>query len=761
MSELTILQMREPREAPDDKAIRDMVTRAVTDASGHWQRISAAQAILLCDREGRDGTGQTGTDANNRRRGPWLNSADTDVALAAEALKEVCDRVRKAVKDGAISALPQEPEDAIAAGLVQQEMMWWLNGPCLDNFTSVAAQAVKWTLGFGSYVVGLDWLRRENARDGELVLADLWQWAVAQATQDFTAGITEALQGGAEITPEQAALLEQHLQGLADEAGAALAATIWEKSRAGELAEIVSMYAAQTGLPMSEVEALRVARALQAGQTEVEYCGYETVEDRPALRGLRPGVDVLFPCQTTDLASAEWVVEPLWGTARQVREWGRQYGWDEKWTEELLKNPGASHGLWPEYGARYQWLLSGTTVNRVIPYEAQDDWFCPLLFTYRGASRAGVGCIYQCVLHDRVVGFAMHERLDTVDGRMPYADFRSDMTEPVLMESRGLICDLESYQTQAKANMDAFFDAISVAINPEVVVSGSMAQCDVRGMLGPGKVLNVTRGQMQFMERNNISALGLGAVFDDRIRILVARRFGLRHKDVDPELSLTSWQVEAGDFLHSLSLVLGRVWGLIQLYGPAEIRARVVAAPAILGSTVQTQAQESLQRAEIRGGFDFHIDCDVRSQVLEWVELMAKVLGAVKQLDLENAIPTTPVVQAMMGLVHPRLAAQVRTSEQAQDAQVARTQADLATIVTGQEPPWTPGQNSALALQLAQETVQKSPLFQQYLQNEQVRAVFENWAKQHEQAVKQEQNKQIGRTGGRPVLQLNTGGNGS
>jgi hypothetical protein len=145
---------------------------------------------------------------------------------------------------------------------------------------------------------------------------------------------------------------------------------------------------------------------------------------------------------------------------------------------------------------------------------------------------------------------------------------------------------------------------------------------------------------------------------------------------------------------------------------------------------------------------------------MEWVETMGKLYSVVLSMDSENSVPRGPIVQSLLGIINPKLAGIVRTQAEADDNQVRRTIGDVAAIVTGQEPPFVPGQNHRLALQLVTGTIQKSPLLQQFMQNPQIQAVMENYLKQHEMQVKQQENKLIGRTGGRPVLSGGINGNG-
>jgi hypothetical protein len=463
------------------------------------------------------------------------------------------------------------------------------------------------------------------------------------------------------------------------------------------------------------------------------------------------------------MAEAEWVVEPLWLTARQVRSRAAAEGWDAAWTEELLKNSGPSFGVWSEWGSQFPWLLSTAQVGSTMAWTTDSaNWFCPVLLTYRAVSKAGVEAIYQCLVHDAVEGFAYHEMLDMVDGLMPYEDFRRDTTERVLLASPGLVEDATTYQNQAKANADAWFDSVDLLVNPPIVKPHSLASVSVRNVMRPGGEIEARRGEENIartIQMQPMGTIGLGIEKDKHLRLLAAKRFALRHAEVPPELVQAAWQVETDDFMACVSRLCRRTYALIQLYGPPEVTLRVTDQPRVLAGSgsggTQKWQQQKLDRDEIRGSYDFSIEFDTRNLVMDWVETMGKLYSVVLSMDSENSVPRGPIVQSLLASINPRLANIVRSQDEADEGQVRRTMGDIAAIVTGQEPPFAPGQNHRLALQVVESTVKRSPLMQNYLKNEQIAAVLENYMKQHQQQVVQEENKIVGRTGGRPVLGMN------
>lgn len=766
---IVYLGLREPREKPDGDAIAEAVRRAVRNGTYYWQKLEQGRDVLLCDWEGRDGSGRTGRDSNNRLRGPFAGSCDSDIALVAEALKEKTDMLRLAVAQGSLNAIPQDGvSDAVKAAYAAQELHYYLNGPMKRNVLKTLAQAAKWHRGFGSYVIALDWRRRTHGYERTLTLEGVYAWAVQTGTRDFLTDLAAGLAQAGQLTiediePEDQAAAAAAAQQAGAEALQEVQQRVYDRAGLDELEAVLQAYCPA----LTSGEARRAAREFQRGKIEAVVCCEEIVEDRPDWRGLRPGVDVLFPPETETIAEAEWVVEPRWLTARQVRELSVAEGWDPKWTAELLKTPGMPFGLM-QWTGQFPWLLTTTAVGAGIPWEYREkELFCPMLFTYRGASKSGCGAIYQCLVHDKIEGFGFHEMLDSIDGLMPYEDMRSDECERILLECRGLTEEAESYQHLAKGNMDATFDMFSMLVNPPVVKPSRLEGQSVRELMGPGAELSVNRtdppNAWQFLRVAENSTTDMGERMDKHLRLLMCRRFGLRHPELKPELAQASWQIEVDDFLSCVSVLLRRTYAAIQAYGPETVRLRVTEQPGILAATGGADAPPpvgQLVRDEIRGSFDFSITFDTRNLVAEWVEQRGKQLVAALTIDNLGAVPRVPILRSLMAMTDPKLAGQVKGENEAMHGQLERTQAEIAAIVSGQEPPFAEGQNHRLAMQYAQQAVQQSPLLQGYLQNPQIAAVFENWLKQHEMQVMQEQNKMIGRTGGRPVLSGGIKGNG-
>ncbi len=759
---LSELGMREPRERTNHDAIRNMVESAVTNSGVHWSRIAEHWDVLMCERPDRTGEGfkplSSGLQGGAEEK-PW--EADVDVPLAERVLSEMSDLLMQGMQEGRLQATPVAgAADALKAGYANMEMHHYLNGPLAQDMEGVAAEAAWWTLGFGSYLVGLGWRRRKVDEEAVLVLAELHAWTVEQGSRDFMDALQGALAQGVEVSPAEGEALSAELESITQEVTAELEQAIFDRDQLDELAAVLLSFDPN----MCEGEPRRVARALQRGETEVPYCYYRVVVDSPYLTGLRPGIDILIPEMTRRANEMPWAAEPVWGTAAEMRSLAASEGWDPAWLEEFLKN-GASvpYGLMDQYGTQYPWIMTGATVGQTIGLEARQDYFCAIRFTYRATSRAGGESVYQCLVHDGVEGMAYHTRLRTWRGLMPYEDFRAEPHQRLLLASRGVIGSVESAQEQMRMNMNAYFDYVQKFVNPVVLKPDRFSQENVRSLFRPGADFTYGRRDQvpQYMTPPVLGAAGLGREMHELLERDVAKRFALLHPEVPAELSQAKWQQRVNAFGQVWGRVLKRVYALIQEFGPEEVTLRVTESPRWLAATGQSGAQRSLLRSEIDGEFDFSVYYDTRGRMLDWAELRAKVWAATAAMDVDGRLPRNLMLASLVATVDPQAASRILTDDAASAQETQKTLQDWNTIVAGGEPPLNfKGRGNAQGVAMLEQLFQSSPLAQQYLQNPQIQQVTENYLKMRQQEVMQEENKQIGRTGGRPVLSGGLAGNG-
>lgn len=221
-----------------------------------------------------------------------------------------------------------------------------------------------------------------------------------------------------------------------------------------------------------------------------------------------------------------------------------------------------------------------------------------------------------------------------------------------------------------------------------------------------------------------------------------------RGPTVDPEIKLLRRQSWADRVLAAMGEVHRLTFQLIQEFTD-DVEASLIA-----GRPVEL----NVTKAEIQGQFTLSLKFDMADLNLEYT---AKVMDFISKmlvpLDVNGIIDRDKLIAFAARKFSPELADQiVRESDAVQTSEIEDEQAAIAKMASGVEPLFKEGKNAALRARILKESVMKSPRLAKMLQDdpEVFGAMYENRLKQYEFAIQQQENAQIGRVGGKPVLEL-------
>ena len=148
-------------------------------------------------------------------------------------------------------------------------------------------------------------------------------------------------------------------------------------------------------------------------------------------------------------------------------------------------------------------------------------------------------------------------------------------------------------------------------------------------------------------------------------------------------------------------------------------------------------------QTEIQGAYDFAVKFDVRELDSDYV--IGKMKAIIDLLPIDTA-----------GTVDPVLGQSVMSDQRgASQKTFDKVNQDVALMALGNEAAYTENDpTAAMKMQFMQQIVQGNPKYQEALQgDERFQALLENYGKNLQQSVTQEQNKMIGRIGVQPVNQ--------
>jgi hypothetical protein len=224
-----------------------------------------------------------------------------------------------------------------------------------------------------------------------------------------------------------------------------------------------------------------------------------------------------------------------------------------------------------------------------------------------------------------------------------------------------------------------------------------------------------------------------------------ANYFGLSRGNVMPIKAQLMQQQLVNRWLATWGKIYSQMFSLCLQYMQQEEIVRVAGAPLNQNIT------------DIAGNFDFLIRFNI--QALD-NDLVAKKLQAISSfvvpLDAGGVLNRNKLIQMILEAIAPESARDLIMDQTAASEQMFKdVQTDIGMMMLGNEPLYRENDPTAQArLQYAQDVISKNPKAQQAAQSDPVfQTLLQNYVKNLQMSVQQQQNAQIGRTGVSPVQQ--------
>lgn len=638
---------------------------------------------------------------------PWDGASDTRVRLADKIIKER-KRLRKLAFWGKrVHAEPIGSQNATWAAVVNPLLHWLIY---VQNLKMVKRELnLGWSFQdcYGACLMGTFWTRETRLKEHVVEMRQLQ----AMAAQSGNADMVRAVEAIADPLREEEAL--------------------------AAMAEFTP------GVERKELKVfLEELRLTGRGTLQVPY----VFKNGPRWLALRPFIDVFFDPAVDDIQSARLIGYREYLTETELRDRVLTEGYDKGWVEEAVTKKGsasftADSTRFTGTITRSNWRI-GTLVDDVK--NLIEIWHC-----YHKQFEKNATVVRCTVLHMDIKEMAgKEEDLDYKHGEYPFDAWLCEEEERAISESRGIPEICLTWQGEQKMVRDYHSDRMSLDILPPLQTpkgqAGSVA-------MGPAQQLERKRsGDYEFLAIPAMSNTSL--LFSGEIEKEVNEYFGRAAQNADPTMVQAARQELVTEALIDLSPVISKTFSLAQQYLSDEEIGMVCGRYGIAYRA---------GHKDIQGQFDLEFTFDVRTLDTAFLESFSKIIaGTIAPLDRGGVLDYTEIVKILLGAFDPNIAEKVIKNPQAAVlADVKDEQANLAQILTGQEPPMVQSSNPMLRLQTMENTLAQSPRVQKTLgEDETVRALWENRMKMHKFAIAQTQvNPQIGKMGAEPVL----GGDGS
>jgi len=337
--------------------------------------------------------------------------------------------------------------------------------------------------------------------------------------------------------------------------------------------------------------------------------------------------------------------------------------------------------------------------------------------------------------------WAIHQRLDYAHGEYPFVEFRREQLRRAITDTRGIPELASTDQDEIKAQHDSIRDHTAFSTLPPIKV---VKRIGAINRIGPGVSLPVVnQNDYTFMEppaREPSVAFSL----IQRVESSHAAYFGTVNPQVDPRKTQLSQQMLVNTWLLTWRAIFRQMFSLCcQYMSPQEIQ-RI------------TGGQLPQNLSEIHNEFDLTVKFDVMDLDKEYIAQKIDFLTKVAQLDTGGVLNRTRLTEMMIQAIAPEMASELILNQQQASVQMFKdVQSDIGNMLLGNEALYQQNDPAAQTkLQYAQQVMQSNPKAQAALQqDENFRALFENYVKSLQMSVMQQQNAQIGRIGVTPVSQ--------
>lgn len=458
-------------------------------------------------------------------------------------------------------------------------------------------------------------------------------------------------------------------------------------------------------------------------------------KNQPSIVALKPYDEVSFPPETIDIQKARVVFRRTFVTEIELRSMASQYNWPDEFVEQAINTAGMQ-SQFNDPNLLPAAALINYQVNR-------NDNLIELVYAYtRQLNENNVSGVYQTIFCPQSGStlYASHELLGYAHNKYPFVVYRRERIRRPIYETRGVPEISMTDQEEIKAQRDSVRDRTAFTTLPPILVKKRLGGIN---KISPGVHLPVTSvDDYRFMPTpTGEPQTPFNLIM--HIEMEHATYFGLYHPNVMPQKTQMVQQYNVNNWLDVWSEVFSMTFSLMAQYMTSEEIEQI------------TGRSLPQNMSSISNMYDFNIKYDVRELDTQFVvEKLKAITQFVLPLDSGGVIDKNKLVKAAVEAIDPDKAKElILNTTSASQMLYKDIQSDIGLMMLGNEAQYVENDPSAATkLQYFQDIIQKNPKAQQQInQDQHFRALVDNYVKNLQMSVSQQQNKQIGRTGVTPI----------
>lgn len=632
---------------------------------------------------------------------PFEGASDSRIRLIDRVINEQVALWMNSLKGSKLGVSGRTQDDARNASSMSSLLEYVTSGRMKQEMRKEAELFAQYTNQYGWGVVHVGWEQEMGMSETKFTLSDLVNMSAEMA------------------------------QGNPDSPVANIAQFVIDKDKEDIAVSIITSVKSE----YDEKQARKIVRDLRMQ-------GYTTIyseiilKSLPQVTSLKPYDEITFPPETIELQKARVVFRKVFMTELEVRAMVRTDQWDEEGVEEAVKTKGM-----------FTWYRDPNIVptNRLNQdYRLRSNNLIEVCYAYyRQMNENGVPCVYYTVFSPNASGdtYLKHGKLGYAHGKYPFVVLRREYIRKAIYESRGITDILSTDQAELKAQRDAMRDRTAFETVPPLMYKRRVGGT---GRIGPAMLLPVSdvNSDFKWMEPPRGSPQ-IAEFVVSQIEKDAAGYFGLTREDTPPALAQMLQQNSVDNWLTAWSEIYTQMLQLALQY------MDIVEVERICGMPVPKNIED------INSQYDFEVKFDVRNL---YSDLVLEKLQAINQYilpqDTGGIIDRNAMVRLSVEAVSSDIAKAVVTDQATASQRLYKdVQTEIGMMMLGNEPTYVENDPTAQTkMMYLQEIMSKNPKAQQAQQQDQVFVMLlQNYVKNLQMSVMQQQNKQIGRIGVTPV----------
>lgn len=481
-------------------------------------------------------------------------------------------------------------------------------------------------------------------------------------------------------------------------------------------------------------DAKRIVREL--AETGVSWKNEEYVsKNLPEILALKPWDEIIFPPETADLQRSRVIFRRTWMSEVELREKIVTENWNPDWVEKAIQQLGKSSTFYNINLLPTTTMLvyNGTNYNNMVE----------VVYAYTKSMDGDAPAIFYTVIcpqaasnkHWDSSSYAIHERLDYAHGEYPFVEFRREQIRRAITDTRGIPELASTDQDEIKAQHDSIRDHTAFSTLPPIKV---VKRIGAMNKVAPGLPLPVTNANDYTFMDPPAREPSVAFKLIERVEQNHAAYFGTNNALVMPAKTQMIQQMLVNSWLMSWRSVFKQMFALCcQYMAPEEIQR-------ITGATLPDNI------TDIHNEFDLNIKFDIMDLDREYLAKKIQGLTSISQMDAGGVLNKNKITEMLIRAIAPEMASELIVNQESASQKMYKdVQNEIAMMLLGNEALYQENDPTAQTkLQYAQQIISSNQKAQAALQqDENFKQLFENYVKNLNMSVMQQQNAQIGRIG--------------